>query len=472
MMKSIEENRERILYGPIGRTLLWLGLPLMLVQLVNVSYNIVDAYWLSWYSDIAYAVPRQVMPTFMLVTSVAQGLMAANLALITQLIGARNYSEVKKYISYFISSTLLVNTILASAYYVLRPLIFRYIVATPPELYSDVLDYSGIIAFDMVLSAVTLTYSTILQSIGDTRTPALINLAAATANVILDPLFILGYGILPAMGAAGAAVATVLSRLVGVVLLVYRLSKKYPYLKSRLTLHLDREWVVSSVKIGAPVSLMMASNSFAFMLQNNLINQFGAYVAAAAAIGFILMDLADATLWGFIGSISVMVGQALGAGLKERARRVASRSILYVGLSTTAGSLLALVLEDSFITLFTSNPIVVAEADRFVSIFLPTLTFFAIFFVGMGVGRGSGHTLYPTVLGIIRLWLLRIALGFLLAFHAGLGSMGVWIAMSLSNLIAGLATIPWVLYGGWTTPVVKTKEVEIPLRKTALIKRE
>jgi len=471
-MRKIDENRERILYGPIGRTLIWLGLPLMVVQLVNVSYNIADTYWLSRYSEIAYAAPRQVMPTFMLWNAIAQGLMAANLALIAQLIGARNYEEAKRYVSYFVSATLIVNAVVALIYFFMRPLIFRYIIRTPPLLYDDTMTYSGIITLDIVFSAFTLTYSTILQSIGDTRTPAIINFAAASMNIILDPLMILGVRIggvqiIPPMGVAGAAYATIASRFAGLLLLLNRLSSKYPYLKPKFTVDIDRDWLLRSIRIGAPVSLMMASNSLAFMFQNGLINQFGEYVAAAASIGLTLMDLADATLWGFTSSVSVMVGQALGAGLPGRARSVALRAAFYIGLSTLAGAIVVYFLRNGFISAFTSNPVIASEADLFVSIFLPSLPFFALFFIGMSVGRGSGHTLFPTITGVIRLWVIRIALGYLLAIQLGLGSLGIWIAMSLSNYLAGIIMVPWIAWGNWVIPVLGDRRVKAPLVKAS-----
>lgn len=229
-MESLGKYRENIINGPIGKTLLWLGLPLMLVQLVNISYNLVDSFWLSRYSEIALAVPRQVWPTFMFLNAIIHGLMTANLAIISQLIGGKRYEEAHKTVSQFVTVSLSLNVALAVVYFNLRPFVFRYIVQTPPALYEDVLGYSGVIAIDIVFSALTLTYSTILQSIGDTRTPAYVNLIAAVSNFILDPPFIIGLRIngtyvIPPMGAVGAATATVLARMAGLVALMVFLNK-------------------------------------------------------------------------------------------------------------------------------------------------------------------------------------------------------------------------------------------------------
>lgn len=467
MESTLGVYRDRVINGPVGKTLLWLGVPIMIVHLVHVSYNIADAYWLSRYSEYAYAAPRQIWPFFMFINAIAGGLSAANNALISQAVGAKDYAYARRIISYFITTALLVNTIAAAAFYLLRSVVFTYVTSVPPELYSYVMAYSAIITVDLLLAAFTMSYSAIFQSIGDTRTPSRIGIVSAVLNILLDPLFIFGVSIggvllLPEMGVAGAALATVISRMVGFVLLLAVIRRKYPVLTPSLTTRIDRDWLYRTVKIGAPVTFMMMSNSLAFMFQHRLINSFGAHAASAAAIGFVLMDLADAALWGFTMSVATMVGQAIGAGLEQRARKVASRAILYIGLATTAGSIAVYFARMFFITLFTSTPEVLAEADLFVTTFIPSLPFFAIFFIGMSIGRGSGHTLYPTILGVVRLWGIRLGLGFLVAYHLGLGTLGLWIAMSLSNVVSGFAVIPWALYGKWTTPVIKRQPVHVP----------
>ena len=452
--------RERVLHGEIGRTLLWLGAPLMIVQLVSILYNIADTYWLSRYSEVAYAAPRQVWPYFMFVNAIAGGIAAANMAVISQYIGAKDYEAAKRTISYFVSAMLLVNTVAATVFFIARPLIFTYIVATPPELYEYVMIYSGIISLDVLVAAFSTCYGTIFQAIGDTRTPSRIGVASTILNVVLDPFFIFGLEVngrrvIPAMGVAGAALATVISRFAGLLILLGVLNRKYKSLKPQLTLRVSGEWIKTTLRAGVPVTLMMMSNSLAFMFQHRLVNAFGAYVAAAFTIGFILMDLADAALWGFMFAVSTMVGQAIGAGLERRARSVAAKSMLYIGLSTFVGSLIVIALRSWFIGIFTTVPEIAREAELFVLTFTPTLAFFAIFFIGMAIGRGSGHTVYPTVIGVIRLWGLRIGLGYYLAFELAMRTLGIWIAMALSNVFSGLAIIPWALRGGWTKPIIK-----------------
>ncbi|MEM2021609.1 MAG: MATE family efflux transporter [Zestosphaera sp.] len=452
---TIERYRNEIVNGPVVKTLLWLGLPLTLVQLVNVSYNIADAFWLSKYSDVAMAVPRQAWPLFMFFNAFNMALSTANMALLSQYIGAREYKEAGDIASKFFTVATLTSLVFGITYFSLRHSLFTYVIRTPPEIFDEVMNYSGIISMDLMLSGLSITYSTILQSVGDTRTPAVVGGISALINIVWDPFLILGIPPFPRMGAAGAALATVLSRFAGVLALIYLTKRKFPDLRIWLTKDIDKFWVSRNLRIGGPVLVFHASNSIAFMFQNALVNSFGVVAAAALAIGFIVMDIADAVMWGLTMPVAIMVGQNLGAGNIDRSKGIAYKAISSVSLLTLLGALLVFIVRDELIMVFTSDTAIFNEALRFLETFIFSLPFFTMFFVGMSVGRGSGHTNVPTLLGMVRLWGVRIGLGYLLAYEVGLQSYGIWVAMALSNVIGGLGSITWIKYGDWAKPVIK-----------------
>jgi len=178
-------------------------------------------------------------------------------------------------------------------------------------------------------------------------------------------------------------------------------------------------------------------------------------VAAAFAIGFIVMDIADAVMWGLTMPVAIMIGQNLGAGNTSRSREIAYKASLTISTLTALGALIVFSVRSQLISVFTSDAEIFSEALRFLEIFVFSLPFFTLFFVGMSVGRGSGHTTVPTILGMIRLWGFRIGLGYLLAYVVGLQSYGVWVAMALSNFVGGLGSIAWVKFGNWARPVIK-----------------
>lgn len=458
-MERVSELRERVLSKPVGYTLLWLGTPMMIVQLVNISYSVADSIWLSKYSRFALAVPRQVWPVFMFINAITQGLTGANHALISQYIGAKMFDEAKRVFKNLLTTALALNAVAVTFFLISRSWIFNDLVKTPVEIIDDVLVYSAIISIDLFLAGFTFGYSTLFQSIGDTRTPSRIAVVSSLMNIVLDPFFIFGlrFGstiLLPEMGVAGAAVATVISRFTGLLLLMLVLKRRYPVFKPSLTRRIDRDWVARSIEIGGPITLMFMANSLAFMFQNRLVNSFGAPAAAAFSIGFILSEIADAALWGFLFAVSTMIGQALGAEDYARAREVAWKSTLYIGLASTIGSIIVVSFRNHLISFFTMDHETFRYADEFIKLFGLTIPFFAVFFIGMSIGRGSGHTRIPTVLGVVRLWVLRIGFGYLLGFKLSFGLTGVWFAMAFSNVAIGLAIIPWILKGGWVRTVI------------------
>ncbi|MCS7099169.1 MAG: MATE family efflux transporter [Sulfolobales archaeon] len=458
-MGVAEKYRDKIVSGSPLRVVLWLAAPLVLAQLVHVSYNVVDALWLSKLYEGALAVPRQVWPTLMFFYAVAMALSSANLAMISQYVGAKLFDSASRTASKLLTFNLLLAVAICSLYFVLRPYIFSYITSVPPEIYGDVMRYSSIMIFDILFMYLGMAFTTILQAIGDTRTPTYIGIAGAVLNILLDPVLIFGWFGFPAMGAAGAAIATVVSRALVAVVAIKMFFGGFKGVKLSIVKP-DRAWALKSVKIALPVAALHMSNSLAFMAQLRLVNMFGKAVATAYSIGFTVIDIADAAMWGFSQATAIVVGQLIGAQLFSKARNSALISSAFVGLITAVGAIVVYVLRYPIASVFTSNPDVLDEATRFIEYFGLTVPFFAVFFIGFAVGRGSGHTYTPSAIAFIRLWGMRIALGYFLAVVLGLGPIGIWLSMAISNVGGGVLALAWVALGNWVRPVVEIKPVK------------
>jgi len=187
-----------------------------------------------------------------------------------------------------------------------------------------------------------------------------------------------------------------------------------------------------------------------------MVNALGIVVATAYSIGFVVMDIVDAALWGLSGASSIMVGQSLGAGDQKRARMVAFKGALLIFGLMVLGAGIIFPFRNAVVDVFADNPGILAEADLFLVTLLPTLPFFGLLMCAMSTGRGSGHTLFPTGANIFRLWGIRLGMGYLLAFTLLMGSLGIWLAISLSNVVGGVIAILWIKYGNWAKAVVKT----------------
>lgn len=449
--------------GPIIKTFLKLGLPLLLVRLIQDVYLLVDMFWLSRYNQYVMAVPRQVMPTYMLFMVFIMSFSSANLAILSQYVGAKMYKDLSRTFRKMLYASLLGGVVSGSLFYVLAPYIFRYFVQTPSEILLDTIGYAQVLAFDIMVQGFNMALITLIQSMGDTRTTATAQISSSLANVVLDPVFINGFGSLPAMGAIGAALATMLSKFVGIGIMIYKLNKQYPWIKVGVDLRVDASYVFLTMKIASPLLIMGISNSLAFNFQNRLINIFGVLATTAVSLGFTLFDLANTALWGLTDGIAIMIGQTLGAENIERAKAVARKTTLFIFTAVATSSVIIYLaryyIASAFITGQGATPSDISkiylEFNKFIDTTIWTLAFFALTFSGMSIGRGSGHTLMPTIINMLRLWGFRISLGYFMALIMGLGTMGVYLAFALSNIVGGIMSVLWVTLGNWAKPVIK-----------------
>jgi len=455
--QEIGKYREKIVTGPIIRTIVWLGVPPLINQLVVVAYNVTDAFWLSNYSEIAVAVPRQMWPVIMLFQALVMALTTASLSIISQYVGGKAYKNASLEASRFFTISFLAGVTLSLLLFAIRNFLFTWLVYTPTEIFEDVMKYSGVIAFDIFFNYIALTYTTLLQSVGDTKRPAIVNVISVGINILLDPFFILGIGPFPRLGVVGAALTDVMGKIISISALTYILRRNYPELKIRFTGEIDAEWARLVLRIGLPILALGLMNGFAFLAQLRLVNMLGIIVATAFSIGFVILDIVDTALWGLSGAPAIMVGQSLGAGDRKRAKEVAYKATILIFTLMVLGACIIYPIRRSVADVFANDPNILDESDTFLQILLPTLPFFGLYIVAMSTGRGSGHTSFPTAIGILRLWGIRIVVGYLLALTFGAGSFGVWLAISLSNVVGGVIAILWIRYGNWAEAVVKSE---------------
>jgi len=452
---AIAKYRERIVNGPIASTVLRLGAPPLVAQLVTVSYNVADALWLSLYNDLAVATPRQTWPVIMFFQAVINALTAACLAVTSQRIGAGDYEGAGVDASRYLTASLSLGALSCMLLLGLRGFLFSQVIYTPPEILPFVMDYSGVVAFDVMFNSLTLTYSAILQGLGDTKRPSAISTVAMLINVALDPFFVLGLGPFPRLGVVGAALTDVMGKIISLTAQAYIVRRHYSALKLGFTASFDREWASVTSKVGVPIFATGVINSSAFMAQLRLVNIFGYVAATAYSIGFVVVDIVDAALWGLTSGVAVMVGQNLGAGMNDRAKKIALLSVGLVFLLTSLSAAIVYPFRHELVGLFAREESIIDESIRFLDTILPTLAFFGIFATAMSVGRGSGHTLAPTILGAFRLWGLRVGLGYVLAVIEGMGAAGAWLALAISNVIGGLLALAWIYFGRWNRALIR-----------------
>ncbi len=447
--------RKRILEGGILKTIFWLAWPMIVANLVNMSYNLVDAYWLGKLGKASFGAPTVSWPLIMFFYSLGMGYSRAGISLIAQYVGAGNFEKANRSAGNLLSFMTLMAVSISILGYITAPSILL-LISVPPDIYPYAVNYIRVIFLGVPLVFIGFTFGTIANSLGDTRTPTYVSIISSLVNLVLDPIMIFGYFGFPQLGVVGAAVATISSRSIISFVGLYLLLRGYKGLKITLNdLRIEHEWLSKVISIGTPLAIQQSSNALGFTIMMKIVSMFGSVAVAAYGVAIRIIDVLQAFTWGINRAVSIMIGQNIGAEYYERTRRIVKTSILLIVTILAAGAVFLFLTRGITVAFFIPEKDVVVEGSKVLEIFTWSIPFFGLFFIGGGVAAGSGHTRFFAIISIIRLWVLRIGLSYLFALVMGMGTTGIWTAMAISNIIAGILALGWVMGGSWARRVIE-----------------
>jgi putative MATE family efflux protein len=448
-------TRERILNGPILKTMVLLAWPVMVTSALQALYNLVDAFWLGRLGTAAVAAPGMAWPILFFFMSFAGGFQTAGSTFVAQHFGAGDRRGAEESAGQLLGFLWILSVILGALGYGLAPTVLRLIRA-PEEVFPYALTYLRIECMGLPIMFVAQAFGGFMVGLGQTRFLMYINASSLLLNAVLDPVFIFGWGPIPAWGVAGAAWATVLSRaVVAAVGLGILFSGKRGLRLSLWDLWPRLSRVLPILRVGLPNVLDQASTSFGFVVMMGLVAGFGTTVVAAYTVGNRIINLINVVSWGAGSALVAMIGQNLGAENYERAAQVARRGITATFLALVGLYGVTLLLRRPMFAMFVSDPNVIQEGVWYIAIFGISIPFFGLFDASAAVFRGAGHTVPPMIMAIVRLWGLRVFLAWLFGYQLGFGTTGMWVGMTLSNVLAGIALVLWLRRGTWKRRVVR-----------------
>lgn len=280
------------------------------------------------------------------------------------------------------------------------------------------------------------------RAAGDTRTPLYILLLTTVLGLLLDPLLILGYGPVPAMGVRGAALATLVPRALACVVGVWLLRRR-----AMITFAWPRFDVWAQiVRIGAPAATTGVAFSFIYVMLTRTTTQFGTPALAALGLGFRVESVVYVVSVGAGAAVAAIVGQSLGAGDVDRARTAGWSAMRLV---TALGVVMALVtvsIPELLAGLFSTDAAVIAEATSYLRIAAFSQLFLGAEVVLESAMGGAGWTL-PPMLGSTAITALRIPVGAWAATRYGID--GLWWTLALTAAARGVLMAMLWASGRW-----------------------
>jgi putative MATE family efflux protein len=435
--------------GSVRSKLMILAWPVMLSHLLQTLYNLADAFWLGKLGRQALVAPTITMHVVFVGFALAMGLGAAGTTLVSQYKGAGKEEMASRVGGQLLTLLTGIGIVLGITGFLLTPQLLR-LLQTPPDAWQMTYDYMRWIFAGIPLLFAFMVYQGVSTGLGDTVGPMQVNLISVILNVIIDPILIFGLGPFPAMGVVGAAIATVFCRAIASFIGVLRLFKgKNGFRISASDMKLDLPTVRKILKIGMPVGMGQMGTSLGFTVMIGIVNSFGSAVTAAFGVGNRIIHMAMVPAMGLSQANATAVGQNLGAGNVDRAEKSVRSSLLIIGTILLPITVAMFFFGGDIARAFVNDPSVIALGRTMFRVTTPSVFVFGFLLVILGSFQGSGHTMPVMVLNMTRLWVLRIPGAYFLAYTVGMGTMGIWWAMFLSNTVTALIGWFWFRSGSW-----------------------
>ncbi|MFA7155325.1 MAG: MATE family efflux transporter, partial [Proteiniphilum sp.] len=417
-------NIRDLTQGDIFRQLLNLALPLMAISFIQMTYNLVDILWIGRLGSRSVAAVGSIGMLMWMMNSVALISKVGAEISIGQSIGARRLDHASIYASHTTTLALLLG-LSSGILFLLFPHPYVSFYRLEHSIAQDAAAYLRVVAPGIPLMFLILNFSGIYIGSGRSDIPFYFNASGLLFNIVLDPLLIFGIGPFPTMGLQGAALATVLSQGVVLLLFVWHLRRRdgllghFPFL-----IRLRRRYTLNILKLGLPVAAMNVYFAFINMNLARTASLYGGHLGITSqTTGGQIEGITWNTSNGFATALGSFVAQNFAAEKMQRARHAFRYTVIMMG---ALGSLvsLAFVLRGEWIfSLFVPEKEAYMAGGKYLLILGFSQLFMMLEITTQGMFNGLGRTSPPAIISMV-FNTLRIPLALFLG--ARIGVTGVW----------------------------------------------
>lgn len=428
------DKTQLILNGDILKALLTLSIPIIINNLIQTLFNLVDAFWVGKISSVHFAATSFVWPVNFLFISLGIGISIAGTSLLSQLVGANKIKEAQEYASQIIAVSVIAALGFTMVGFIMSPHIIKAMGADL-ELAKLSNLYLRITLLDLVFMFLYFNINSIMSAQGNTVTPTILSGISSVLNMVLDPIFIFTFN----WGIAGAALATLLSRaLLAIVGLFFIFGENNRIKPNFKNFRFNKDILGDLIRVGFPSTVGQSGSAIGFMVLNGFVVSYG--TATLAAFGMVnrITSMVMQFTQAIGAALTSVVGQNIGANQYDRVTTAFHKAIkIAIGIGVI-GCIILVSLDKELIDFFIQSkddPLVISQGISFLRYISLSMPFLGIFSVFQGLFQGSGNTKFSMGMEIGRLWGVRIPMIFFFKYLTTIGAEGIWFSMSLSNLL-------------------------------------
>ncbi len=429
MSKSINLTK-----GSISRGLIGFSIPIVATNFIQTAYNMVDMMWIGRLGSGAVAAIGTATFFVSLALSLSELVATGSAVRISQSIGAENKADAKTYIGNGFLMAFVLAIIYSIVFIIFRKQVIGFFELGDAIIERDAIVYLVVSMISVVFMYFNTMFVSVANSLGDSKLPFKINVIGFALNAVLDPLLIFGIFNIKGLGVFGAALATLISRIIVCVLF---------FVKSKNALNIsdnefkfDKAKAIDVLKLGAPYALQRVLFSAIGIVMAKIIVGFGFTAIAVQKIGVQVEAISYMTIAGLNRAMRTFVGQNFGAKKLERIRSGYRIGLL---LSTVFGLFITAVLvifAKQIFSVFLKDEQALQMGINYLKIIGYSQVFMCVEMISGAAFNGLGKTYVPSIVSII-FTALRIPLAIYLS-TTFLGLSGVWWSISISSMVKGV----------------------------------
>lgn len=445
---TMDARTRLLLEAPIGRTLLRLAAPNIVVMVAQAAVGLIETYFVGKLGTDALAGMALVFPVVMLMQMTSAGAMGGGIASsIARALGAGRRDDADALVLHAMVIALGFGVVFSVALLLGGRSLYAQMGGSGASLEAAV-TYSHWVFAGAILVWLFNSLAAVIRGTGNMTVPAKVTVVGVIALVPLSPLLIFGWGPIPALGIAGGAIALLLYYFIGTLALAAYLWSDRSLLKPSLN-NMKLRWPLfrDILRIGLLGSISTVATNLSIGVATSLAGGFGTAAIAGYGTASRLEYLLVPLVFGLGAPLVAMVGTCMGAGQHERALRATwIGAALAFGLTASIG-LAAALFPRAWLSLFGSDPAMIEAGTVYLRTVGPLYGFFGLGLVLYFASQGAGRLFWPVLGNLARL--VVAAVGGWLAIRWGGGLAQVFVAQGLALVVYGVMIAAAIAGGAW-----------------------
>ncbi|QCW99747.1 MATE family efflux transporter [Aggregatimonas sangjinii] len=448
-IEAVTGKENEFTTGSIRKAIFMLSIPMILEMMMESIFAIVDIAYVSQVSVNAVATIGLTESVITLVYAVAIGLSMAATAVVARRIGEKDVQGAKQAAVQAIALGVLVSLIVGVIGFLFAKEILA-LMGAEPDLIAEGYGYTQLLIGGNITILLLFLINAIFRGAGNASVAMWTLVLSNGLNIILDPIFIFGWGPIPEYGVMGAAIATNIGRGSAVLFQLAILFFGWSAIQIRFRDIVIRFKVMMNlikVSLGGIAQFLIGTSSWVFLMR--MMAEFGSEVLAGYTIAIRIMLFTLMPSWGMSNAAATLVGQNLGAKKPDRAETSVWKTGKYNAYFMGLVSLVYLFFAHELVGLFNDNAIVIKNGGLCLQIIAIGYIFYAYGMVVTQAFNGAGDTGTPTKINLVCFWMFQLPFAYLAAITFELGAMGVFIAITAAEVLLAIISIVWFRKGNW-----------------------